>query len=132
MSFKANSSEGTSTQINFIGKGTVIEGSIRTESSLRIDGKVKGTVICKNTLTIGEPGMVEGDIEAQNAVISGQIKGKVIISEKVVLESKSSLIGDLKCRKLIIDEGAVFDGYASMVESSPKSAAVNPVKPENA
>jgi len=132
MAFKANSTEGTSTQLNFIGKGTVIEGSIRTESSLRIDGKVKGTVICKSTLTIGEPGMIEGDIEAQSAVISGQVKGKVIISEKVVLESKSSLIGDLKCRKLIIDEGAVFDGNASMVETSAKSAAPNTAKPENA
>ncbi|MHB2153261.1 bactofilin family protein [Calditrichota bacterium GD2] len=113
MAFKG-SSESSSSELNFIGKGTVINGEIATESSLRIDGTVKGKIICKNTLTVGETGRVEGEIQANNAIIGGKIEGKVNVSQKLVLESKSSLIGELKASKLIIDEGAVFQGTSDM------------------
>lgn len=109
-----NNSSGNATELNFIGKGTYIEGNIKTESSLRIDGVVKGKLICKNTLTLGENGQIEGDVEAANAIVGGKIKGKIIVGDKLVLESKSSLKGELKAKKLIIDEGALFDGTSDM------------------
>ena len=64
--------------MNFIGKGTVITGDIKTNSNLRIDGKIVGQVVCENTLTIGEGGIIEGDIQANNAIIGGKIKGKIV------------------------------------------------------
>lgn len=114
MALKSNTSEGVSAELNFIGKGTVIEGNVKTESSLRIDGKIKGSLQCKNTLTVGESGVIEGDVEANNAIVGGRIKGKVIVQEKLVLEAKASLHGELKAKKLIIDEGAIFDGTSTM------------------
>ncbi|NOX88837.1 MAG: polymer-forming cytoskeletal protein [Calditrichaeota bacterium] len=114
MAFKSSSSEGSSTELNFIGKGTFVNGEIFTESNLRIDGKVKGKVVCKNTLTIGETGQVEGEVEATSAIVGGKVNGKLFIKQKLVLESKSSLIGELKASKLIIDEGAIFQGISDM------------------
>ncbi len=121
MAIKSGSSEGVSAELNFIGKGTVVEGNISTESSIRIDGKIKGSLTCKNTLTIGENGEIDGDVKATNAIIGGRVKGKVIIQEKLVLESKSSLNGELKAKKLIIDEGATFDGTSNMVTEKASS-----------
>ncbi len=118
MAFKSTVTESGSTELNFIGKGTVINGEILTESSLRVDGRIKGKIICKNTLTIGETGQVEGEVEATNAIVGGKVNGKLFIKEKLVLESKSSLIGELKASKLIIDEGAVFQGTSDMGVSS--------------
>ena len=123
MALKSGSSEGVSAELNFIGKGTVVEGNISTESSIRIDGRVKGSLTCKNTLTIGENGEIEGDVEATNAIVGGRIKGKVIVKEKLVLEAKSSLHGELKAKKLIIDEGATFDGTSNMGTSTVKQSA---------
>ena len=123
MASKDNSS--TATELNFIGRGTVIDGNVKTESSIRVDGAIKGKLICKNTVTVGDGGRIEGDIQAVNAIVGGKIKGKIIVSEKLVLESKSSLIGELKAKKLIIDEGSVFEGTSDMGVSQP----VNPVKP---
>ncbi len=128
MAFKSNVAESGSTELNFIGKGTVINGEILTESSLRVDGRIKGKIICKNTLTIGETGQVEGEVEATNAIVGGKVNGKLFIKQKLVLESKSSLIGELKASKLIIDEGAVFQGTSDMGvgsgEISPKEKNV--------
>lgn len=120
-----NNSGSHSTELNFIGKGTYIEGNIKTDSSIHVAGTIKGKLICKNTVTISEHGRVEGDIEAVNAVIGGKVKGKIVVSEKIVLEPKSSLIGELKAKKLIIDEGAVFDGTSDMgVAQSPPDKTI--------
>ena len=130
MALKGSGNSNT-TELNFIGKGTFIDGNIKTESSIRIDGIVKGRLICKNTLTLGEHGQIEGDVEAANAIIGGKIKGKIIVGEKLVLESKSSLIGELKAKKLIIDEGAVFDGTSDMGTTGQVSAKTTVPKVEN-
>jgi len=110
---KDNSSS-SSTELNFLGGGTVVDGTIKTNNSVRVDGKLKGKLICKNTLTVGLNGEIDGEVQAKNAIVGGKIKGKVSITEKLVLESKSVLIGELKASKLIIDEGAVFDGTSDM------------------
>ena len=112
MALKDSSS--TTTELNFIGRGTIIDGNIKTESSIRVDGAIKGKLICKNTVTVGDGGRIEGDVQAVNAIVGGKIKGKIIVSEKLVLESKSSLVGELKAKKLIIDEGSVFEGTSDM------------------
>ena len=65
MAIKTNSSEASSTELNFLGGGTTIEGTVRSTNSVRIDGTLKGTLICKNTLTVGINGEIEGDVEAK-------------------------------------------------------------------
>lgn len=119
MALKSGSSEGKSTELNFIGNGTSLVGDLVTNSSIRVDGKIKGTLKCEHTLTVGESGEVNGTVEAKNAVIGGKIQGKVVVREKLVLEAKSRLVGELKAKKLIIDEGAVFDGASDMGVSTP-------------
>lgn len=97
-----------------IGKGSIVEGSIKVQSSLRIDGRVKGDITATDSLVIGREGEVEGEIRVKNAIVGGRIKGKVLASGKVVLEAKSSFNGEVKASKLVIDEGAIFDGVCSM------------------
>ena len=127
MALKDIASESSSTELNFLGNGTTVEGTIRTTNSVRVDGKIKGKLICKNTLTIGVNGVVDGEIEAKNAIIGGKIQGKIKVTEKLVLESKSVLIGDLKANKLLIDEGAVFEGTSDMGKKEPGQTAEKPV-----
>jgi cytoskeletal protein CcmA (bactofilin family) len=126
LAIKGNSIESSSTDLNFLGRGTVIEGTIRADNSVRVDGVLKGKLVCKNTLTVGMNGELEGEIEAKNAIIGGKLKGKINVAEKLVLESKSSLIGELRASKLIIEEGAVFEGTSSM---GVKEGVLHPPRP---
>lgn len=123
MAGKVNSIDSGSTELNFFGSGTRVEGTVRSDNSVRIDGTLKGKLICKNTLTVGVNGVIEGEVEAQNAIVGGKINGKVKVAEKLVLESKSKLIGELKASKLIIDEGAVFEGTSNMGGQAEVKAA---------
>ena len=126
MAIKNNLSDASSTELNFFGSGTRLEGTVHTESSVRVDGTIKGKLICKNTLTVGVNGEIDGEVEAKNAIIGGKIKGKIIVNEKLVLESKAVLIGDLKASKLIIDEGAIFDGTSLMRKTESVPPAIKP------
>ena len=127
MAIKDSGAESSSTELNFLGSGTVIDGTIRATNSVRIDGKVKGKLICKNTLTVGVNGVIEGEVEAKNAIVGGNIKGKIKVAEKLVLEAKSTLVGDLKASKLLIDEGAVFEGTSDMGKKEQVAIETKPI-----
>ncbi len=114
MGLKSKSVPSGSNELNFIGAGTSLEGTIETNGSLRIDGRVKGTVKSSDTVTIGAGGEVNGEIFARNAIVGGKIEGNISVEEKLVLESTSVLTGNLRAGKLIIDEGAVFNGNSEM------------------
>ncbi len=106
--------EGTSSSINLIGAGTVIEGDIRSNGDIRIDGTVYGSVSSKAKVVIGTTGIIEGDVNSQNADVSGTIKGKTTIGELLFLKSTSKIIGDLVTGKLVVEVGASFTGSCNM------------------
>lgn len=116
--------------VNLIGKGTEIEGTLRTDSSIVVHGKIKGDIICKNTITIGSDGYIEGNVEAQNAIVGGTVSGTLKVSGKIVLESNSALHGELKTSKLVIDEGAIFDGKSLMDNSGSKNKKIEKEIPD--
>src|SRR5579871_1739149 len=89
-----------SSSINLIGAGTVIEGDIRSNGDIRIDGTVYGHIFSKAKVVIGSTGMVEGDVNSQNADLSGTIKGKTTVAELLFLKSTSKVIGDIVTGKL--------------------------------
>jgi len=103
--------------LNLVGVGTTIEGKIKSKGSVRIDGKLIGDVQANENLFVGESGEVDGTVTARNITIGGKLKGGVTASEKLVFESKSQVRGEIKAAKLIIDEGAVFDGKCTMADA---------------
>jgi len=113
-------------ELSLIGSGTVVEGKITTEGSIRIDGTMVGDVLAKANAAIGASGVLKGTISAKNVSLAGKVKGSVMASEKLILESKSVLQGDIKSSKLVVDEGALFEGQCSM----PTEGGEEPVSPE--
>jgi cytoskeletal protein CcmA (bactofilin family) len=131
MSLKAKSEESNykmTNELNLIGVGTFVEGTVETKGSLRIDGRVKGAVKTGETLTIGGKGEVSGEIQARMAVVGGKIEGDIRVEEKLVLEANSVLIGNLKAKKLVIDEGALFQGKSDMGAAKGGKVAPHPVE----
>jgi cytoskeletal protein CcmA (bactofilin family) len=99
-----------------IAKGTKINGNIDLEGSIRIDGYVKGKVKTKEILTVGNTGVVEGEVHVREAVVGGKVQGSLIASQKVTLENRASILGDVTTGVFVIKEGGVFHGKCSMKE----------------
>lgn len=106
-------------ELNLIGAGTVVEGKIRSQGSVRVDGKLVGDVTASESIAVGLSGEVEGNVTGRNVTVGGKIRGAVSASEKVIFEGNSVVRGDVRASKLIIDEGATFDGRVAMSERGP-------------
>lgn len=109
-----NSFSSGDASINLIGAGTVIEGDIRSNGDIRIDGTVTGHVTSKAKIVIGTTGKVEGNITSQNADVSGTIIGKSTVGELLFLKTSANIIGDIITGKLVVEVGATFTGGCNM------------------
>lgn len=106
--------EELSSSSNTIGKGTYLDGNIETYGNIRIEGKIKGDVKSKSKVALGNLSHVEGNIVAQNADIEGEVKGRLEISDVLVLKATAVVHGDISTGKLIVEPGAVFNGTCKM------------------
>ncbi len=98
----------------FIDRETEIIGDIRFKENFRIDGILKGKILSGNGLIIGETGEIEADIDVNSVAINGRVKGSIKAKERVEIFSKGRVIGSVTAPKLIIEEGAFFQGSCQM------------------
>ena len=100
--------------VNIIGNGTDINGNIKSNGDLRIDGFIKGTIQATGKVVVGSTGRVEGEINCQNADISGDVKAHIKVTELLSLKANAVVSGDILTNKLAIEPGAVFTGACKM------------------
>ncbi|HJP29829.1 MAG: polymer-forming cytoskeletal protein [Candidatus Latescibacteria bacterium] len=96
-----------------IGRGTVFEGVMKVDNSVRIDGTFKGELTCSGALTISQSGEAYAHLEGRDIYINGIVRGTVR-ADKVRLDSQARFIGDVYASALSVSEGAVFHGSCSM------------------
>jgi cytoskeletal protein CcmA (bactofilin family) len=111
-----------------IGKDTVFNGTLEVKGGVRVDGTVKGKVICSDTLTVGAGGFVEADVESTVAVVAGRLVGNLRASEKIELQTKSDVEGDIKTKSLVVEQGAIFCGACHMKNGKSESNKYLPPK----
>ena len=91
-----------------------VEGKLSFSGNLQVDGEIHGMVVSMagsaSLLTLGESGVIEGEVDVASAVIHGRIKGNVHSSQHLTLTSKAVIHGDVKYTELEIAQGAVVDG----------------------
>lgn len=119
-------------KINSIMEGTSIEGEIRSDSNIRIDGRVKGTVNARGRVIVGQTGIIEGEVICQSSDVEGTVLGKINCQDLLSLKATAKLQGDINTKKLAIEPGAVFTGNCSMAGGVVKEMDPVRLRTENA
>jgi cytoskeletal protein CcmA (bactofilin family) len=101
-------------RLNRIVEGTEVRGNIRTESNIRIDGVLHGNLETHGRLVIGASGVIKGEIVCQDADVEGSIEGDIRISNLLALRSTAHVSGNITTGKIVIENGAEFDGNCKM------------------
>ncbi|GJQ58620.1 MAG: polymer-forming cytoskeletal protein [Candidatus Scalindua sp. AMX11] len=92
-----------------------INGTIKFDKALKIDGKFEGEMITdQGEVFVGKSGSIKANVKVKNATIEGRVDGNIIATERVELKQKAQLLGDLKARTLVIEEGVVFVGQCDV------------------
>ena len=100
-----------------VSRNIVVEGEIRGSENLTVDGGVKGLLKLDGDVIIGETGVVEADIEANNLVVRGRVAGDVTVQNILEVHPGGELYGSIRARLIHIQEGAVFEGRSQMIRS---------------
>lgn len=105
----------------FLDEGTSFIGELKFSNTMRIDGKFEGKIKSKNVLIVGETAEIKGEVDVSNISINGKVSGKIFADEKVEIHSKGQVFCDITTQKLVIEDGAFFQGKCNMdgLEKSP-------------
>lgn len=97
-----------------VGEGSVFEGRIRSQASLRVEGNINGDIECVGDVTIGENGVARSNIAARNVTIAGKVYGNVTAKGLLTITATGQLYGNTMTKSLVIAEGGIFQGQSKM------------------
>jgi len=109
---QAETAAGSSASL--IGAGTSLKGDITSNGDLRIDGTLIGNIHCSAKVIIGANGVVEGDVNGQQADIMGKVSGTIKVKDLLQLKTSCTVNGNLHAAKLQIEPSASFNGQCHM------------------
>lgn len=113
---------------------TTFTGNIETNTSIRIDGRVKGNVKAKGDVMLGPKALIEGDVFGNSFSLAGTITGNVVAAGIVSILAKSHVLGDITAKAFSIEMGASYSGKCNIgsLESAKliKSEAINETPPK--
>jgi cytoskeletal protein CcmA (bactofilin family) len=116
-------------QTSILAQGSKWDGKVEIRGTLRVEGEFKGTIETPESMIIGKTGVVHAQVKVKNAIIGGQLYGNILAENKIELQSGSHVEGDIKTKRLVIDEGVFFEGNCSMGSGKPRGQAEVPSPP---
>jgi cytoskeletal protein CcmA (bactofilin family) len=98
-----------------IGRTLVITGELECSEDLLIEGRVNGHLVVRDAqLTISSSGTVDAQVHGVRVLVEGQLKGGITATERIELASKSRVEGSLSADRVVMWDGARFDGGIDM------------------
>lgn len=110
----------------FMDVGTEFVGELRFRDTFRIDGRLRGKVVSENTLIVGESGHVEAEIDCGVVSIRGSVSGKIHARQRIELLAGCKVHGTLVAPKVVIEEGAFFEGNCDMSAATKRAVIALP------
>jgi len=101
-----------------------IVGSIKCASNIQLDGKLSGDLSCNGNAVIGSNAVIKGNISVESVTIMGQVNGNVTARDRIELKSTARLNGDIRAKRLTVEDGVTFVGKS---EVNPSGAAAGRV-----
>ena len=92
-----------------IGGGATINGTIKENKEINIQGSVDGDVECKD-LIVGKSGNLKGKIKTESLSVEGTVEGELNVKGLLKLMSSGSVSGKITYGSLQINEGGKLIG----------------------
>jgi cytoskeletal protein CcmA (bactofilin family) len=96
-----------------IGKGTKISGKLNFRAPAKIEGEAEGE-ITGDEIVIAQSAVVTARVTAARVVVAGVVNGEIIARERIEVLATARLHCTLSTPKLVLNEGATFDGDCKM------------------
>ena len=98
-----------------------VTGDLQTAGSLRIEGRLEGSILKADSVVIGVGATISGDVHAREVVLGGTLTGNIHASERVELQATAVVTGDVHTVSVLVQEGGVVNGRVVMSAPAPES-----------
>ncbi|WP_084705446.1 bactofilin family protein [Vibrio mexicanus] len=98
-----------------IAKGCAIEGQLKLESDIQVDGQIEGQLHVEKALVISQSGSVKGEVFANHVIINGEFEG-VCHASRIEILSQGRATGEIYSDDLSIEKGGKFNGLTHSVQ----------------
>ena len=107
--------------VTLIAKPIRVEGRIEGSGEVRIEGAFKGELNCAAQLVVAQGGDVEAELRADLITISGRVRGDIFAGKKIELTPSADMQGNITSPRILIREGAAFEGQVVMSAKADKA-----------
>jgi cytoskeletal protein CcmA (bactofilin family) len=98
----------------YLDPGCKVSGKLNFEAAARIDGQIDGEINAEDSIVISESALVTAKINAASIILAGTVSGEITASQRIEIRPSARVQGTLTTPKLVIYEGAVFEGRCAM------------------
>jgi cytoskeletal protein CcmA (bactofilin family) len=105
----------TSRDRTYLDQGSKVHGKLKFNAPVQIDGQVEGEIDAHDTsVVIGKSAVVTAKIKAVSVMVGGVVNGEISASQRIELQASAKVSGSLAAPKLVMQEGALFEGNCTM------------------
>lgn len=104
-----------------LGPDANFKGELSFEKGMRLMGKFEGKVTTPGRVHVAKEAKMSADVEAGGIVVEGEVHGNLSANDRIELKNSARYEGDLRANKLVVDEGAVFNGHVTVGPDSVKT-----------
>jgi cytoskeletal protein CcmA (bactofilin family) len=113
-----NKSKNAATEPTLIGRGTLIEGTVRVSGRVQVDGAIDGMLVAEGPVSVGPSGSIIGEVVAHELAVGGRVEGKVSVREHLHVAPNGVCRGEVRYGSLQVDRGGVLDGSTAHGEDT--------------
>jgi cytoskeletal protein CcmA (bactofilin family) len=117
-----------SSTVSVVGPGMEVTGEIKCDGTVRIEGRVEGSIEATKSVVIGRDGTVDGDITTRDIVVAGSVAGTITGQTRVELQDTCKVEGNVHGPRIKLDEGGQVDGRLHMGHMGGGSRSTTPPK----
>jgi cytoskeletal protein CcmA (bactofilin family) len=107
-----------------------VVGDVETDGTVRIDGRLEGSVRRAGLVILGAGSTIKGNVSAREVIVGGSVSGDIVAAERVELQPSAIVTGDIEAGSVLVHEGGAVRGRMHVRsrdgEATPIAAVVPP------
>lgn len=100
--------------LSLIDRNSSIEGTFTTTRDVRVEGMVRGKIVCQGLLYIAESADIDATVEAASVTVAGKLTGDVTCRGRFQITGTGRVSATVTTEALVIDDGAFYEGDLNM------------------
>lgn len=105
-----------------------IIGTVKTSGSIQVEGRIEGEILSEGDVGIGKSGSVKGNLRVNSVTVAGTVQGNIEAKDRIELKSTARLLGDIKSKRLAVEDGVTFVGKSEVNPSGQPIKIDEPAK----